>query len=80
MWKKAIKEKDDNQPPASGGTSDKGCYIWKNFHEDVKTKMQHQRWKVDGFERVNTCKHVFAYAVETACDKHECQCLSMHRK
>ena len=28
-----------------------------------------------GFEK-GEHKHVFAYAVETACDKHECQCLS----
>ena len=29
-----------------------------------------------GWFRKDEHKHVFAYAVETACDKHECQCLS----
>lgn len=45
VWhmEKAIEEKDDNQPPASGGTGNDKDSISEELPEDVKHKMQHQR-------------------------------------
>lgn len=51
---KAIEEKDDNQPPASGGTGNDKDSISEELPEDVKTQNAASAIrKVDGFERVN---------------------------
>ena len=74
--KKPLKKKDDNQPPASGGTGNDKDAISEELPEDVKTQKCSISDPESGWFRKGEHKHVFAYAVETACDKHECQCLS----
>ena len=74
--KKPLKKKDDNQPPASGGTGNDKDSISEELPEDVKTQKCSISDPESGWFRKGEHKHVFAYAVETACDKHECQCLS----
>ena len=74
--KKPLKKKDDNQPPASGGTGNDKDSISEGLPEDVKTQKCSISDPESGWFRKGEHKHVFAYAVETACDKHECQCLS----
>lgn len=52
--KKPLKKKDDNQPPASGGTGNDKDSISEELPEDVKTQNAASAIrKVDGFERVN---------------------------
>lgn len=57
--KKPLKEKDKNhQPPCSGGT------------EEPKTIKSSTTDPESGWFRKGEHKHVFAYAIETACDKN----------
>ena len=68
--KKPLKKKDDNQPPASGGTGNDKDSISEELPEDVKTQKYSISDPESGWFRKGEHKHVFAYAVETACDKH----------
>lgn len=68
--KKPLKKKDDNQPPASGGTGNDKDSISEELPEDVKTQKCSISDPESGWFRKGEHKHVFAYAVETACDKH----------
>ena len=68
--KKPLKKKDDNQPPASGGTGNDKDAISEELPEDVKTQKCSISDPESGWFRKGEHKHVFAYAVETACDKH----------
>ena len=68
--KKPLKKKDDNQPPASGGTGNDKDSISEELPEDVKTQKCSTSDPESGWFRKGEHKHVFAYAVETACDEH----------
>lgn len=68
--KKPLKEKkdDDNDPPVSGnGAKDKED---TDIPEGVKTQKCSTTDPESGWFRKGEHKHVFAYAVETACDRH----------
>ncbi len=65
--KKPLKEKDRNDPPSgSGGSMDSQ----EEIPEEVKTQKCSTTDPESGWFRKGEHKHVFAYAVETACDKH----------
>ena len=66
--KKPFKDKEDNQPPSSGGGTD--TILDENIPENAKTKKCSTSDPESGWFRKGEHKHVFAYAVETACDKH----------
>ena len=68
--KKALKKKDDNQPPASGGNGNNKDSKEEKIPEDVKTQKCSTSDPESGWFRKGEHKHVFAYAVETACDKN----------
>ena len=67
--KKPLKDKDDHNKPGSGG-NDK----FENYTDDIpldgKTIKCSTTDPESGWFRKGEHKHVFAYAVETACDKH----------
>lgn len=69
--KKPLKDKDDNDqaPPSSGGVPllSEGDDA---FPEGVKTQKCSTSDPESGWFRKGEHKHVFAYAVETACDRH----------
>lgn len=66
--KKPLKDKDDNKP--KGGSSDK----FKDYTDDIpldgKTIKCSTTDPESGWFRKGEHKHVFAYGIETACDKH----------
>jgi len=65
--KKPLKEKDKNNPPsgsANSGNSEEA------IPEETKTHKCSTTDPESGWFRKGEHKHVFAYAVETACDKH----------
>ena len=65
--KKPLKEKDRNDPSSgSGGSMDSQ----EEIPEGVKTQKCSTTDPESGWFRKGEHKHVFAYAVETACDKH----------
>lgn len=66
--KKPLKEKDRNDPPSSSGNSD--MTKEEEIPEGVKTQKCSTTDPESGWFRKGEHKHVFAYAVETACDKH----------
>lgn len=66
--KKPLKKKDKNEPPSSGGTVDSEKE--KEISEGVKTQKCSTTDPESGWFRKGEHKHVFAYAAETACDKH----------
>lgn len=65
--KKPLKEKDKNDPPSCGGGNDGSK---EEIPEGVKTQKCSTTDPESGWFRKGEHKHVFAYAVETACDKH----------
>lgn len=68
--KKPLKDKDDDAPKppsAGGGSSDDGK---KEIPEGVKTQKCSITDSESGWFRKGEHKHVFAYAVQTACDCH----------
>jgi len=67
--KKPLKDKDDNNttPPSSGSNGD--MLDEKNIPEGVKTQKCSTTDPESGWFRKGEHKHVFAYAVESACDK-----------
>ena len=66
--KKPLKEKDRNDPP-SGGGSDNNTKE-EEITEGIKTQKCSTSDPESGWFRKGEHKHVFAYAVDTACDKH----------
>lgn len=69
--KKPLKDKDNNQPPTSGGGTQKSNSPKENnIPEGAKTQKSSTTDPESGWFRKGEHKHVFAYAVETACDKH----------
>ena len=68
--KKPLKEKDKHQPPTSGGTSSENSESSGKIPADVKTQKSSITDPESGWFRKGEHKHVFAYAVETACDQH----------
>jgi transposase len=69
--KKPLKDKNDNQPPASNGSNGNDNISEKGkIPEDAKTQKCSTSDPESGWFRKGEHKHVFAYAVETACDKH----------
>lgn len=66
--KKPLKEKDKNDPP-SGGEGN-GVSKVEEVSEGAKTQKCSISDPESGWFRKGEHKHVFAYAVETACDKH----------
>ena len=62
--KKPLKKKDDNQPPASGGSGNDKDSISEELPEDVKTQKCSISDPESGWFRKGEHKH------ETACDKH----------
>lgn len=69
--KKPLKEKDQGQPPPPGTASGKETEE-KNeeIPEGIKTQKCSTSDPESGWFRKGEHKHVFAYAVETACGKH----------
>ena len=68
--KKPLKDNDNNDktpPTAGGGTEDS---FEDDFPENIKTQKCSTSDPESGWFRKGEHKHVFAYAVETACDKH----------
>ena len=68
--KRPLKKKDDNQPPTSGGAGTAPLSEPEEIPEGVKTQKCNTSDPENGWFRKGEHKHVFAYAVETACDKH----------
>ena len=67
--KKPLKEKDDHLPPSSGeGNVDDTQE--QEIPEDTKTEKMSISDPESGWFRKREHKHVFAYTVQTACDKH----------
>ena len=68
--KKPLKDKSNHQPPIAegGGSSQEG--LEKEIPEGAKTQKCSTSDPESGWFRKGEHKHVFAYAVETACDKH----------
>ena len=58
--KKPLKKKDDNQPPASGGTGNDKDSISEELPEDVKTQKCSISDPESGWFRKGEHKHVFA--------------------
>lgn len=65
--KKPLKEKDDDNTPSSGGGDGE---FTNDSAKDEKTIKQSTTDPESGWFRKGEHKHVFAYAVETACDKN----------
>lgn len=68
--KKPLKDKDDNDktlPPSSSGDDQDGP---EDIPEGVKTQKCSTSDPESGWFRKGEHKHVFAYGVETACDRH----------
>ena len=68
--KKPLKEKDKHQPPTSGGTSSENSETSGEIPSDAQTQKSSITDPESGWFRKGEHKHVFAYAVETACDQH----------
>ena len=66
--KRPLKDKDDTQPPASG--SGDGDTPDEAISDGAKTAKCSTIDPESGWFRKGEHKHVFAYSVETACDKH----------
>ena len=68
--KKPLKEKkkdDDNPPPSCGGSQEENT---DELPENVRTQKCSTSDPDSGWFRKGEHKHVFAYAVQTACDRH----------
>lgn len=68
--KKPLKDKNDYQPPASGGNGSENLEASEEIPSGVKTQKSSITDPESGWFRKGEHKHVFAYAVETACDQH----------
>lgn len=68
--KKPLKKKDDDQPPTSGGTGNDKDSMSEKLPEDVKTQKCSTSDPESGWFRKGEHKNVFAYSVQTACDRN----------
>ena len=70
--KKPLKEKkdDSNTPPAAGGGTSGESSSSDEIPEGAKTQKCSTSDPESGWFRKGEHKHVFAYSIETACDKH----------
>ena len=68
--KKPLKDKDKHQPPTSGGNNSGSVEKPEDIPDGVKTQKSSTSDPESGWFRKGEHKHVFAYAVETACDQH----------
>ena len=72
--KKALKDKkkedDDNNHPSSGGSHDDFSDYTDDVPKDTKTVRCSTTDPESGWFRKGEHKHVFAYGIETACDKN----------
>ena len=68
--KKPLKDKNDHQPPSSGGNGSENLEASEEIPSGVKTQKSSITDPESGWFRKGEHKHVFAYAVETACDQH----------
>ena len=68
--KKPLKDKSNHQPPMAGGGGSSQEDLEKEIPEGAKTQKCSTSDPESGWFRKGEHKHVFAYAVETACDKH----------
>lgn len=70
--KKPLKDNDknDSQPPTAGGGGNLADESESQILESAKTQKCSTSDPESGWFRKGEHKHVFAYAVETACDKH----------
>ena len=68
--KKPLKDKDKHQPPTSGGDDSDRVEKTEDIPDGVKTQKSSISDPESGWFRKGEHKHVFAYAVETACDQH----------
>lgn len=68
--KKPLKEKKDDQTPPSSGGGLPDDFPKGGIPEDAKTQKCSTTDPESGWFRKGEHKHVFAYAVETACDKN----------
>lgn len=67
--KKPLKKKDKNEPPSGGGIVD--IEKEEDIPEGVKTQKCSATDPESGWFQKGEHKHVFACAVEKACDKHD---------
>ena len=65
-----MKDKNDRQPPASGENGSENSEVSEEIPSGVKTQKSSITDPESGWFRKGEHKHVFAYAVETACDQH----------
>ena len=68
--KKPLKDKDKHQPPTSGGNNSGSMEKSEDIPAGAKTQKSSTSDPESGWFRKGKHKHVFAYAVETACDQH----------
>lgn len=68
--KKPLKDKNDHQPPMNGGDGSSMRDSREPVSKSAKTQKCSTNDPESGWFRKGDHKHVFAYAVETACDKH----------
>ena len=68
--KKPLKEKDKHQPPTAGGNDPEKIENPEEIQADTKTQKSSISDPESGWFHKGEHKHVFAYAVETACDPH----------
>ncbi len=72
MEKRPLKDNDKNKPlpPTTGGGGSLSDETDSQIPEGAKTQKCSTSDPESGWFRKGEHKHVFAYAVETACDKH----------
>ena len=67
--KKPVKDKDNDHKPGSGG-----CDRFEDYTDDVPTNAKTEKCSTtdpeSGWFRKGEYKHVFAYGIETACDRN----------
>lgn len=68
--KKPLKDKNNHQPPTSGGNDSRILENAEEISDGVKTQKSSTSDPESGWFRKGEHKHVFAYAIETACDPH----------
>lgn len=68
--KNPLKDNNDKNPPFSDGGSDEDDFDSNEIPEGAKTQKCSVSDPESGWFHKGEHKHVFAYAVETACDKH----------
>ena len=68
--KKPLKDKNKKNPPTPPTSGNDQHNEFEQIPDDIKTKKSSITDPESGWFRKGEHKHVFAYAVETACDEH----------